>query len=100
MVNLPKSHNKKKTSIHPWISQNQTFVHCIVAGGEFQKTTLKLTYLLKSTFSFGNGNGKPGPVYDWNSNKTNISRKSQINNEIGTDETGGFGKDFDPLEWT
>ena len=61
-------------------------------------TKLSLIHHIK--YGFGNGNGKPGPVYDWNSNKTNISRKSQINNEIGTDETGGFGKDFDPLEWT
>ncbi len=60
----------------------------------------KLSLIHQIKYGFGNGNGKPGPVYDWNSNKTNISRKSQINNEIGTDETGGFGKDFDPLEWT
>ncbi len=63
----------------------------------------KLALIHKIKFRYGAGVGKPGPVDDW------ISKKAQSKGaqpqthseptEINTDETGGFGRDFDPSEW-
>ena len=51
-------------------------------------------------YGFGNGKGKPGPVDDWEGKTDRKSPQSPTrHSEIDTDETGGFGKDFDPLEW-
>ena len=61
----------------------------------------KLSLIHQIKYGFGNGKGKPGPVDDWEGKKTGrSSRRPQTRqSEIDTDETGGFGKDFDPLEW-
>ena len=61
----------------------------------------KLSLIHQIKHGFGNGRGKPGPVDDWEGKKkTRSSRHPQTRqSEIDTDETGGFGKDFDPLEW-
>jgi len=62
----------------------------------------KLALIHKIKFAYGPGVGKPGPVDDW------IAKKAQrggnqppVHSEaswIDTDETGGFGRDFDPSE--
>ena len=44
--------------------------------------------------------GKPGPVDDWTSRtakKTSITESEKT--QIDTDESGGFGKEFDPSKW-
>jgi len=63
----------------------------------------KLALIHKIKFGYGSGEGKPGPVDDWIAKKTQ-SRGNQPQThseptEIHTDETGGFGRDFDPSEW-
>lgn len=63
----------------------------------------KLALIHKIKFAYGPGVGKPGPVDDWIAKKAQ-SRGSQPEvhsevSEIDTDETGGFGRDFDPSEW-
>ena len=60
----------------------------------------KLSLIHQIKYGFGNGKGKPGPVDDWEGKTGRKSSKSPTrHSEIDTDETGGFGKDFDPLEW-
>ena len=60
----------------------------------------KLSLIHQIKYGFGPGIGKPGPVDDW-SDKSRKSRghSHPRTSEIDTDETGGFGKDFDPLDW-
>ena len=64
----------------------------------------KLALIHKIKFCYGSGIGKPGPVDDWISKKaqSQSGRKADVNEEpstIDTDETGGFGRDFDPADW-
>ncbi len=61
----------------------------------------KLSLIHQIKYSFGPGKGKPGPVDDWDRKKSKTGRRqSQPRiSDIDTDETGGFGKDFDPMEW-
>ena len=61
----------------------------------------KLSLIHQIKYSFGPGKGKPGPVDDWDRKRSKSGqRQSQTRiSEIDTDETGGFGKDFDPMEW-
>ena len=61
----------------------------------------KLSLIHQIKYGFGNGKGKPGPVDDWEGKKPSgaTSQSQTRQSEIDTDETGGFGKDFDPLEW-
>ncbi|RZD49113.1 MAG: hypothetical protein CXT66_05055 [Methanobacteriota archaeon] len=61
----------------------------------------KLSLIHQIKYGFGNGKGKPGPVDDWEEKKSSgaTSQSQTRQSEIDTDETGGFGKDFDPLEW-
>ena len=65
-------------------------------------TKLELIHQIK--FSYGKGVGKPGPVDDWiakkakkQSHSTNSPKSESAS--IDTDETGGFGSDFDPDKW-
>jgi hypothetical protein len=77
------------------LSQNE-FMHTM---RKVWLTKLSLIHQIK--YGFGTGTGKPGPVDDWAA-KSAVKRRSQSQprtSEIDTDETGGFGKDFDPLEW-
>jgi len=60
----------------------------------------KLSLIHQIKYGYGPGTGKPGPVDDWiakKSKKTSIQESKTT--QIDTDETGGFGKDFDPSEW-
>ncbi|MFQ3344510.1 MAG: DUF2299 family protein [Candidatus Poseidoniales archaeon] len=60
----------------------------------------KLSLIHQIKYGYGSGTGKPGPVDDWiakKSKKTSIQESKTT--QIDTDETGGFGKDFDPSEW-
>tara|TARA_B100000700_G_scaffold283955_1_gene336828 strand:- start:118 stop:753 length:636 start_codon:yes stop_codon:yes gene_type:complete len=64
----------------------------------------KLALIHKIKFCYGPGIGKPGPVDDWISKKAQgqSGRQPEIQEEastIDTDETGGFGRDFDPADW-
>ncbi len=60
----------------------------------------KLSLIHQIKFAYGPGTGKPGPVDDWLAKKTKKSNiKESKTNQIDTDESGGFGKDFDPSEW-
>ncbi|HJM18767.1 MAG TPA: DUF2299 family protein [Candidatus Thalassarchaeaceae archaeon] len=61
----------------------------------------KLSMIHQIKFGFGPGTGKPGPVDDWQNKgaKRGTSSSQPRLSDIDTDETGGFGKDFDPLEW-
>ena len=63
----------------------------------------KLALIHKIKFAYGPGVGKPGPVDDWIAKKTQKGgSQPQVHSEaseIDTDETGGFGRDFDPSEW-
>ena len=64
----------------------------------------KLALIHKIKFCYGPGVGKPGPVDDWISKKTQTlgGRRPETQEEpstIDTDETGGFGEEFDPSEW-
>ncbi len=61
----------------------------------------KLSLIHQIKYGFGNGMGKPGPVDDWKEKKSRraTSQSQTRQSAIDTDETGGFGKDFDPLEW-
>ena len=60
----------------------------------------KLSLIHQIKYGFGNGKGKPGPVDDWEGKTGRKTPQSPTRySEIDTDETGGFGKDFDPLEW-
>ena len=63
----------------------------------------KLALIHKIKFAYGPGVGKPGPVDDWIAKKAQRGcNQPQVHSEaseIDTDETGGFGRDFDPSEW-
>ena len=64
----------------------------------------KLALIHKIKFCYGPGIGKPGPVDDWISKKAQgqSENRPEIQEEastIDTDETGGFGRDFDPADW-
>ncbi len=61
----------------------------------------KLSLIHQIKFGFGPGIGKPGPVDDWVTKSKRFGGESSqsIRPDIDTDETGGFGKDFDPMEW-
>ena len=60
----------------------------------------KLSLIHQIKYGFGPGIGKPGPVDDWSDKSRKASGSSHPRpSEIDTDETGGFGKDFDPLDW-
>ncbi|HJM13314.1 MAG TPA: DUF2299 family protein [Candidatus Thalassarchaeaceae archaeon] len=61
----------------------------------------KLSLIHQIKYSFGPGIGKPGPVDDWakKSSKRRAGATNPRSSDIDTDETGGFGKDFDPLDW-
>ena len=55
-------------------------------------------------YAYGKGIGKPGKVDDWEAKKakqrtTKAPKKEPKSHSIDTDETGGFGSDFDPAEW-
>jgi|TARA_B110000495_G_C23014285_1_gene600369 hypothetical protein len=60
----------------------------------------KLSLIHQIKYAYGSGIGKPGPVDDWKAKK---AKKAAIEEseatQIDTDETGGFGKDFDPSDW-
>jgi len=61
---------------------------------------IKLSLIHKIKFTFGKGIGKPGPVDDWTSRttkKTSITESEKT--QIDTDESGSFGKEFDPSKW-
>jgi hypothetical protein len=60
----------------------------------------KLSLIHQIKFGYGPGTGNPGPVDDWLAKKAkkSISQDSKTT-QIDTDESGGFGKDFDPSEW-
>jgi len=65
-------------------------------------TKLELIHQIK--FGYGQGIGKPGKVDDWIAKKAkkSLGRSPSTQAEpksIDTDETGGFGTDFDPAEW-
>ncbi len=68
-------------------------------------TKLELIHQIK--FGYGQGIGKPGPVDDWAAKKAKKARQGGGQparskpepHSIDTDETGGFGTDFDPAEW-
>ena len=77
------------------LTQNE-FMQCM---RKVWLTKLSLIHQIK--YGFGPGKGKPGPVDDWEGRKSKRNpRQSQTRiSDIDTDETGGFGKDFDPLEW-
>jgi hypothetical protein len=63
----------------------------------------KLALIHKIKFVYGPGVGKPGPVDDWIAKKAQSrSNQPQVHSEVSeidTDETGSFGRDFDPSEW-
>ena len=63
----------------------------------------KLALIHKIKFAYGPGVGKPGPVDDWIAKKAQSrSNQPQVHSEVSeidTDETGSFGRDFDPSEW-
>jgi len=63
----------------------------------------KLSLIHKIKFGYGPGVGKPGPVDDWKSKKSEKTSKSLDSKDekmnIDIDETGGFGRSFDRDEW-
>ena len=61
----------------------------------------KLSLIHQIKYGFGPGKGKPGPVDDWEGKrmKSGTSQTQTRVSDIDTDETGGFGRDFDPQEW-
>ena len=60
----------------------------------------KLSLIHQIKYGYGSGTGKPGPVDDWIAKKCKkTSIQESKTTQIDTDETGGFGKDFDPSEW-
>lgn len=61
----------------------------------------KLSLIHQIKFGFGPGIGKPGPVDDWVSKTKQVDGgpSQTVRTDIDTDESGGFGKDFDPMEW-
>ena len=63
----------------------------------------KLSLIHKIKFGYGPGIGKPGPVDDWISKKSEQTSKSLDSKDekmnIDIDETGGFGRSFDRDEW-
>tara|TARA_B100001029_G_scaffold98208_1_gene80773 strand:+ start:5076 stop:5708 length:633 start_codon:yes stop_codon:yes gene_type:complete len=63
----------------------------------------KLSLIHRIKHQFGTGTGKPGPVDDWAKKKTRNGPRSQNKppkpSSVDIDETGGFGRDFDPADW-
>ena len=64
----------------------------------------KLALIHKIKFGYGPGTGKPGPVDDWIAKKARKSSSKggasgNPKSSVDMDETGGFGRDFDPDEW-
>ena len=63
----------------------------------------KLSLIHRIKHHFGTGSGKPGPVDDWAMKKSrNGPRSKKTTSEprpVDIDETGGFGRDFDPADW-
>ena len=60
----------------------------------------KLSLIHQIKYGYGSGTGKPGPLDDWIAKKPKkTSIQESKTTQIDTDETGGFGKDFDPSEW-
>ena len=63
----------------------------------------KLSLIHRIKHQFGTGTGKPGPVDDWAKKKTRKGPRSQNKppkpSSVDIDETGGFGRDFDPADW-
>lgn len=60
----------------------------------------KLSLIHQIKFNFGKGIGKPGPVDDWTSRAAKKAAVTESKKtQIDTDESGGFGKEFDPSKW-
>ena len=63
----------------------------------------KLSLIHRIKHQFGTGTGKPGPVDDWAKKKTRNGPRSHNKppkpSSVDIDETGGFGRDFDPADW-
>ena len=63
----------------------------------------KLSLIHRIKHQFGTGTGKPGPVDDWAKKKTRNGPRAQNKppepSPVDIDETGGFGRDFDPADW-
>ncbi len=63
----------------------------------------KLSLIHRIKHHFGTGTGKPGPVDDWAKKKTRNGPRAQNKppepSPVDIDETGGFGRDFDPADW-
>ena len=60
----------------------------------------KLSLIHQIKFNFGKGIGKPGPVDDWTSKAAKKAAVTESKKtQIDTDESGGFGKEFDPSKW-
>jgi len=63
----------------------------------------KLSLIHRIKHHFGTGTGKPGPVDDWEKKKTRNGPREQNKpaepRPVDIDETGGFGRDFDPADW-
>jgi hypothetical protein len=63
----------------------------------------KLSLIHRIKHHFGTGSGKPGPVDDWAKKKSRNGPRSKKTapepRPVDIDETGGFGRDFDPDDW-
>ena len=64
----------------------------------------KLELIHQVKYAYGKGIGKPGKVDDWEAKKAKQRTTKPPKNEpkshsIDTDETGGFGSEFDPADW-
>ncbi|MEC7229133.1 MAG: DUF2299 family protein [Candidatus Thermoplasmatota archaeon] len=65
----------------------------------------KLGIIHEIKYSYGPGIGKPGPVDDWEKNKSTRTQTSQTKPveqeslEVEFDEKMSFGTSFDPSEW-
>ncbi|MDP6871789.1 MAG: DUF2299 family protein [Candidatus Thalassarchaeaceae archaeon] len=63
----------------------------------------KLSLIHRIKHHFGTGSGKPGPVDDWAKKKSRNGPRSKKTTSkprpVDIDETGGFGRDFDPADW-
>ena len=60
----------------------------------------KLSLIHQIKYNFGKGIGKPGPVDDWTSRTAKKAAVTESEKtQIDTDESGGFGKEFDPSKW-
>ena len=59
----------------------------------------KLSLIHQIKYGFGNGKGNQAQWMIGKGRQSKIFSIPTRHSEIDTDETGGFGKDFDPLEW-